>query len=191
LQKVLGDESSDSVSVNFFGDGTCNVGQFYESLNMASLYKLPVIFVVENNKWAIGMQHLRATGEPCGQPGSSGGRLDGDALRSSGPDYTEGAPPTGTRARCSRGGSRAGPAHPSRHTRTHPPFLPRCAGPSFGDQEPWIHKKGPAFGMPGIHVDGMDVLKVSSLPGGGTSSLPRDFLPLWALLPVPFFLSFH
>lgn len=48
-KNVLGDESSDSVTCSFFGDGTCNVGQFYESLNMATLYKLPHIFVVENN----------------------------------------------------------------------------------------------------------------------------------------------
>jgi pyruvate dehydrogenase E1 component alpha subunit len=61
---------------------------------MASLYKLPCIFVVENNKWAIGMQHVRAT------------------------------------------------------------------GPSAGDEDPFIYKKGPAFGMPGVLVDGMDVLKV-------------------------------
>ena len=69
-------------------------GQFYECLNMASLYKLPCIFVVENNKWAIGMNHPRATG---------------------------------------------------------------C---TFGDNEPFIYKKGPAFGMPGVLVDGMDVMKV-------------------------------
>lgn len=94
---VLGDDNATQVSVNFFGDGTCNVGQFYECLNMASLYKLPCIFVVENNKWAIGMQHMRAT------------------------------------------------------------------GPSAGDHEPYIYKKGPAFGMPGVLVDGMDVLKVRAV----------------------------
>ena len=61
---------------------------------MASLYKLPIIFVVENNKWAIGMNHPRAT------------------------------------------------------------------GPSHGDSEPYIYKKGEPFGMPGVLVDGMDVRKV-------------------------------
>jgi pyruvate dehydrogenase E1 component alpha subunit len=50
-KKVLGEEAADSVTCSFFGDGTCNVGQFYESLNMAALYKLPHIFVVENNMW--------------------------------------------------------------------------------------------------------------------------------------------
>ncbi len=56
-------ENSDSVTAAFFGDGTCNIGQFYECLNMAQLWKLPIIFVVENNKWAIGMAHDRATSE--------------------------------------------------------------------------------------------------------------------------------
>ena len=38
-----------------------NNGQFFECLNMAQLWKLPIIFVVENNKWAIGMPYDRAT----------------------------------------------------------------------------------------------------------------------------------
>lgn len=63
-REVLGDPNADQVTACFFGDGACNNGQFYESLNMAALWKLPVIFVVENNKWAIGMAHERATSDP-------------------------------------------------------------------------------------------------------------------------------
>jgi pyruvate dehydrogenase E1 component alpha subunit len=37
---------------------------FFECLNMAALWKLPILFVVENNKWAIGMAHERATSQP-------------------------------------------------------------------------------------------------------------------------------
>nr|KAJ0195630.1 hypothetical protein LSAT_V11C700375910 [Lactuca sativa] len=58
---------------------------------MTALWKLPIIFVVENNMWAIGMSHLRSTSDPK------------------------------------------------------------------------IWKKGPAFGIPGVHVDGMDVLKVKEV----------------------------
>ncbi|KAL6982166.1 Pyruvate dehydrogenase E1 component subunit alpha, testis-specific form, mitochondrial [Sarracenia purpurea var. burkii] len=87
-REVLKEVDCDHVTVAFFGDGTCNNGQFFECMNMAALWNLPIVFVVENNLWAIGMSHLRATSVP----------------------------------------------------------------------EIW--KKGPAFGMPGVHVDGMDVLKV-------------------------------
>nr|YP_009296573.1 pyruvate dehydrogenase E1 component alpha subunit [Apophlaea sinclairii]AOM65713.1 pyruvate dehydrogenase E1 component alpha subunit [Apophlaea sinclairii] len=50
-----------SVTACFFGDGTTNNGQFFECLNMAVLWKLPIIFVVENNQWAIGMAHHRSS----------------------------------------------------------------------------------------------------------------------------------
>ncbi len=63
-REVLGDENADQVTACFFGDGACNNGQFYETLNMAALWKLPILFVVENNKWAIGMSHERATSQP-------------------------------------------------------------------------------------------------------------------------------
>ncbi|MBD2666272.1 pyruvate dehydrogenase (Acetyl-transferring) E1 component, alpha subunit [Richelia sinica FACHB-800] len=63
-REVLGDESADQVTACFFGDGAANNGQFFETLNMAALWKLPIIFVVENNKWAIGMAHERATSQP-------------------------------------------------------------------------------------------------------------------------------
>lgn len=61
---ALGDASSDQVAVCFFGDGASNNGQFFECLNMAALWKLPILYVVENNKWAIGMAHERATSQP-------------------------------------------------------------------------------------------------------------------------------
>ncbi|MDF5737134.1 MULTISPECIES: pyruvate dehydrogenase (acetyl-transferring) E1 component subunit alpha [unclassified Nostoc] len=63
-REVLGDESADQVTACFFGDGAANNGQFFETLNMAALWKLPILFVVENNKWAIGMSHERATSQP-------------------------------------------------------------------------------------------------------------------------------
>ncbi|WP_017662830.1 pyruvate dehydrogenase (acetyl-transferring) E1 component subunit alpha [Baaleninema simplex] len=63
-KEVMGDSSADQVVACFFGDGASNNGQFFETLNMASLWKLPIIFVVENNKWAIGMAHDRATSQP-------------------------------------------------------------------------------------------------------------------------------
>lgn len=63
-REMMGDETVDQVTVCFFGDGASNNGQFFECLNMASLWKLPIIYVVENNKWAIGMAHDRATSQP-------------------------------------------------------------------------------------------------------------------------------
>jgi pyruvate dehydrogenase E1 component alpha subunit len=63
-REVLGDKTADQVTACFFGDGAANNGQFFETLNMAALWKLPIIFVVENNKWAIGMAHERATSDP-------------------------------------------------------------------------------------------------------------------------------
>ncbi|WP_126147703.1 pyruvate dehydrogenase (acetyl-transferring) E1 component subunit alpha [Synechococcus elongatus] len=90
-RNALGDTSADQVTACFFGDGAANNGQFFECLNMATLWKLPILFVVENNKWAIGMSHERATSDPE------------------------------------------------------------------------IYKKGPAFGMPGVEVDGMDVLAVRAV----------------------------
>ena len=61
---ALGDKSADQVTACFFGDGASNNGQFFECLNMAALWKLPILYVVENNKWAIGMAHDRATSQP-------------------------------------------------------------------------------------------------------------------------------
>lgn len=42
-------KNNDSVALTIFGDGSTNIGAFHETLNMASIFKLPVIFVIENN----------------------------------------------------------------------------------------------------------------------------------------------
>ncbi|NLY66398.1 MAG: pyruvate dehydrogenase (acetyl-transferring) E1 component subunit alpha [Tissierellia bacterium] len=50
---------TDQVCVCFFGDGSTNQGTFHEALNMASIWKLPVIFVCENNLYGISMHQSR------------------------------------------------------------------------------------------------------------------------------------
>jgi pyruvate dehydrogenase E1 component alpha subunit len=75
-------KNEDRVAVSFTGEGGSNTGNFHESMNMAALWKLPVIFVVENNKYAVSthvsqscpVEDLSLRGVAYGIPGV---RVDG------------------------------------------------------------------------------------------------------------------
>jgi TPP-dependent pyruvate/acetoin dehydrogenase alpha subunit len=77
---------SDQIALCFFGDGAVNQGTFHESLNMASLWKLPVIYFCENNGYALTTSVERSHGQPSiakradgyGMPGVT---VDGQDLR--------------------------------------------------------------------------------------------------------------
>ena len=87
--KYLG---NDNVTFTYFGDGAANQGQVYETYNMAELWELPVIFVIENNQYAMGTSMKRSTksktlferGVAYGIPGEQVDGMDVLAVKAAG-----------------------------------------------------------------------------------------------------------
>ena len=83
---------NDRVSLTYFGEGAANQGQVYESFNLANLMKLPVVFVIENNRYAMGTSVERASasrdlslnGVPWGMPSLSVDGMDVMAVKTAG-----------------------------------------------------------------------------------------------------------
>ena len=95
---------NDNVCFTYFGDGAANQGQVYEAFNMAALWSLPVIFVIENNQYAMGTAQRRSTstpalhtrGEAFGIDGEEVDGMDVLAVRAAGEKAAE-------HARCGKG----------------------------------------------------------------------------------------
>jgi len=70
----------DTVVLDYFGEGAANQGQVYEAFNMASLWKLPVVFVIENNQYAMGTSIDRAKAGPSNADRAAGYGMPGERV---------------------------------------------------------------------------------------------------------------
>jgi TPP-dependent pyruvate/acetoin dehydrogenase alpha subunit len=76
-------QKSDRVLLSFFGDGAANIGEFHESLNMASVWKLPMVFICDNNQYGMSMpaeksMNIRHVAERAAAYGIPGVTVDGN-----------------------------------------------------------------------------------------------------------------
>jgi pyruvate dehydrogenase E1 component alpha subunit len=70
----------DQVCVCFFGEAAVNIGAFHEALNMASLWNLPAVFVIENNRYGMGTSISRATANEDVKARAAAYRMDGESI---------------------------------------------------------------------------------------------------------------
>ena len=70
----------DQVCVCFFGEAAVNIGAFHEALNMASLWNLPAVFVIENNRYGMGTAISRATANEDVKARAAAYRMDGESI---------------------------------------------------------------------------------------------------------------
>jgi pyruvate dehydrogenase E1 component alpha subunit len=88
---------NDAVTLTYFGDGASNQGQVYESFNMAELWKLPVVYIIENNQYAMGTSVERASaqvdfskrGSSFNIPGRQVDGMDVEAVHAAGREAIE------------------------------------------------------------------------------------------------------
>ena len=88
---------NDNVSLTYFGDGATNQGQVYESFNMAKLWKLPVVYIIENNQYAMGTSINRSSatikladrGRSFDIPGHQVDGMDVRAVKAAGDEATK------------------------------------------------------------------------------------------------------